>query len=94
MAALGLICWQFLLSNPGMFVTDPLPGTMQLQENLLIAGAVLVILVGYDIRRYLKSSASCKDQFKQYQSQISELFDEILSVENDAKQTQVRINAA
>ena len=75
LAALALVSWQFLLANPGLFATDPLPGPMQLQENLLIAGAVLVMLVGYDIRRYLKSSTRCKDQFKQYQAQISELFD-------------------
>jgi signal transduction histidine kinase len=75
LGALGVVCWQFLLANPGLFATDPLPGPMQFQENLLIAGAVLVMLVVFDIWHYLKSSARCKEQLKQYQARISELFD-------------------
>ena len=73
--ALTLVCWQFLLANPALFTTNPLPEPMRQQENLLIAGAVLVMLIIVDIWRYLKSSARCKHQLEQYQAQISELFD-------------------
>jgi len=48
---------------------------MRQPENLLIAGAVLVMLVVFDIWRYLKASARCNQQLKQYQVQINELFD-------------------
>ena len=75
LGALGMVCWQFLLANPGLFTTDPLPEPMRQPENLLIAGAVLVMLVVFDIWRYVKASARCKQQLQQYQAQISELFD-------------------
>jgi len=75
LGALGMVCWQFLLANPGLFVIDPLPAPMRQPENLLIAGAVLVMLVVFDIWRYVKANARCKDQLEQYQAQISELFD-------------------
>ena len=75
LGALALVYWQFLLANPALLATDPLPEPMRQQENLLIAGAVLVMLIGFDIWRYLKSSTRCKDQLQQYQAQISELFD-------------------
>lgn len=75
LGALGMVCWQFLLANPGLFSTDPLPEPMRQPENLLIAGALLVLLVMFDIWHFLKSSRRCKTQVKQYQDQISELFD-------------------
>ena len=75
LGALALVCWQFLLANPELLAIDPLPEPMRQQKNLLIAGAVLVMLIGFDIWQYLKSSTRCKDQLQQYQAQISELFD-------------------
>ena len=75
LGALGLICWQFLLANPELFATDLLPQPMRQAENLPLAGAVLVMLVVFDIWRFLKAGRRCKDQLKQHQDQISELFD-------------------
>lgn len=75
LGAMGMVCWQFLLANPGLFENDPLPTLMQQPENLLTAGAVLVMLVVFDIWRYVKASARCKQQLRQYQAQISDLFD-------------------
>ena len=57
LGALSMICWQFLLANPGLFATEPLPEPMRQAQNLLIAGAVLVLLVVFDIWYYLKSTA-------------------------------------
>ena len=75
LGALGLICWQFILANPELFATDLLPQPMRKTENLPLAGAVLVMLVVFDIWRFLKAGRRCKDQLKQHQDQISELFD-------------------
>jgi len=75
LGALSMICWQFLLANPGLFATEPLPEPMRQAQNLLIAGAVLVLLVVFDIWYYLKSTARSRNQLQQYQAQISELFD-------------------
>ena len=75
LGALIVVCWQFQLANSDLFATDLLPVAMRQQENLLSAGALLVLLFMFDIWWYMKSSARCKDQLKQHQAQISELFD-------------------
>jgi len=75
LGALVMVCWQFLLANPGLFATEPLPELMRQSQNLLIAGAVLVLLVVFDIWHYLKTTTRSKNQLQQYQAQISELFD-------------------
>ena len=74
LGALMMVCWQFQLANPGVFVTQRLPEPMQQQGMLLSAGAVLVMFILFDIWRYIKSSARCRDQLSQHQAQISELF--------------------
>ena len=75
LGALAMVCWQFLLANPGLFATEPLPELMRQPQMLLIAGAVLVLLVVFDIRHYLKATTRSKHRLQQYQAQISELFD-------------------
>ena len=75
LGALAMVCWQFLLANPGLFATEPLPELMRQSQNLLIAGALLLLLVVFDIWHYLKSTTRSKNQLQQYQAQISELFD-------------------
>jgi signal transduction histidine kinase len=75
LGALVMVCWQFLLANPGLFATEPLPELMRQAQNLLIGGAVLVLLVVFDIWHYLKSTTRSRNQLQQYQAQINELFD-------------------
>ena len=75
MAALVVVAWQFMLANAALFEKPPLPESMLQQDKLLIAGAVLVLLVAFDIWRFVKASTRCKQQLSQYQDQISELFD-------------------
>ncbi|MDH3633118.1 MAG: ATP-binding protein [Gammaproteobacteria bacterium] len=75
LAALAVITWQFLLANAALFTEHPLPESMRQQDRLLIAGAVLVLLMTFDAWRFLKASARCKEQLRQHQDQISELFD-------------------
>ncbi|MGB5327260.1 MAG: hypothetical protein WBO58_03495, partial [Gammaproteobacteria bacterium] len=75
LGALAMVCWQFLLANPGLFRTEPLPELMRQSQNLLIAGAVLVLLVVFDIWHYLKATTRSKNRLQQYQAQISELLD-------------------
>ena len=75
LGALAVVVWQFMLAHKELFSADILPAPLQQQDNMLIAGALLLLLVVFDIWRYLKMSARCRDQLKQYQQQISELFD-------------------
>ena len=75
LGALAMVCWQFLLANPGLFTAEPLPQLMRQSQSLLIAGALLVLMVVFDIWLYLKSTARSKHQLQQYQAQINELFD-------------------
>jgi signal transduction histidine kinase len=75
LAALAVVSWQFMLAHRELFSADLLPPPLQRQENVLIALALLLLLVLFDIWRYLKSRARGRQQLKQYQQQISELFD-------------------
>jgi signal transduction histidine kinase len=75
LAALAVVTWQFLLANAVLFTEHPLPESMRQQDSLLIAGAALVLLMAFDVWRFLKASARCKEQLRQHQDQISELFD-------------------
>ena len=75
LAALTVVAWQFLLANAALFEEPPLPQSMRQQDMLLVAGAVLLLLVVFDIWRFLKASTRCREQLVQYQDQISELFD-------------------
>ena len=75
LAALMVVAWQFLLANAALFTEHPLPESLRQQDRLLIAGAALVFLMVFDAWRFLKASARCKEQLRQHQDQISELFD-------------------
>ena len=75
LGALAIITWQFMLANAELFSADVLPPLLRRQDHMLIALALLVLLVAFDIWRYIKTSARCRKQLKQYQQKISELFD-------------------
>ena len=75
LVALVVVIWQFMLANAALFTDHHLPEPMQQQENLLIACGVLVLLIVFDVWRFLKASTRSKEQLKQHQDQIGELFD-------------------
>jgi len=75
LGALILVSWQFLLANPGLTVDNPLPPILLREDYLLIALALLLLAVILDIWLFLKARARCKNQLKQFQGQIGELFD-------------------
>ena len=68
LAALAVVTWQFLLANAALFTEHPLPESMRQQDSLLIAGAVLVLLMAFDVWRFVRASARCKDQLRQHQA--------------------------
>jgi signal transduction histidine kinase len=74
-AAMVLVVWQFSLANIELFGGDILPAQLQRQEAILTAGAVLILLILFDITRFVKALSGYRNRLKKYESQISELFD-------------------
>ncbi len=75
LGALAIVSWQFTLANADLFTPEGLPAPLLQSDNLLIALALLLLLIFMDIWRFLKQSERCRAQLKQFQDQISELFD-------------------
>ncbi len=75
LGALVLVAWQILIANPALLAGYRLPAVLQQQDALPIAAAALLLLVAIDIRRFLRAGARSREQIKQYQEQIGELFD-------------------
>ncbi len=75
LGALALIAWQYTLANPELLVRDNWPAWTLEPYNLPIAAAGLVLLIIFDAWRFIDSSARSRQQLRQYQTQIGELFD-------------------
>lgn len=75
LVAISFVAWQFALANSELFPLQKLPAPLQGQQYLLFAVALLLALVSFDIWRFVKASRRCREQLRQYQDQISELFD-------------------
>lgn len=75
LAAITFLAWQFALANAALIPLERLPPALQGQQNLPAAAALLLLLVMFDIWRFFKANRRCRAQLKQYQEQISELFD-------------------
>jgi signal transduction histidine kinase len=75
LGAMFIIGWQFILMHPGIVDSNRLTRQLLRQDYLLIATAGLLLLVIYDVRRYIKSNARYRDQLQHYRNQIGELFD-------------------
>ncbi len=73
--ALVIVAWQFVLSNMELIDPHRLPELLTRQSSLIAAAAILVLLILFDITHFVKALAGYKTQLKQYQGQISELFD-------------------
>lgn len=75
LGAITFVTWQFALNNAGLFPLEQLPQQLQGQEHLLSAVVLLMALIVFDIWRFARASRRYRAQLKQYQEQISELFD-------------------
>jgi len=75
LGAIALVVWQFALTNAELFPLERLPAPLQQQDNILVGVALLLALVIFDIWRFTKASRRYRTQLRQYQEQISELFD-------------------
>jgi len=75
LAAITLIGWQFVLANAALLDLERLPVALLRQENLLVGSAALLLLVGFDVWRFVNARRRCREQLRQHQTQISELFD-------------------
>ena len=75
LGATAIVAWQLALTHANLLPVERLPAPLQHQENLLIGAAALLLLIFFDIWRFVKASRRCRDQLRQHQDQISELFD-------------------
>ncbi len=75
LGALLLIGWLVLRVNADLFPQTGLPEPLTRDELLPLALAVFILLIAFDIWRFARASARCRDQLRQLQGQISELFD-------------------
>jgi len=73
--ALVIVAWQFILSNMELIDPHRLPELLTRQSSIIAAAAILILLILFDITHFVKALAGYKTQLKQYQGQISELFD-------------------
>lgn len=78
LSTLGLILfvvWQYALNNGSWLPLAQMPAPLLQQENLPGAFALLLGLVIFDSWRFIKAKQRYRAQLRQYQDQISELFD-------------------
>jgi len=75
LSALIIIGWQYVLANQTLILPYELPEPLLRQDVLLSALAILLLLVLFDITRFVKAWAGYKAQLIQHEEQIAELFD-------------------
>ena len=73
--ALLLLAWQFLLLNPGLIEAQHMPAFAQRTDYLPFAAALLLLVIVFDVRRFLRAQQRYREQLNRYQQQIAELFD-------------------
>ena len=74
-AALLLLLWQFVLANREWLDLPELPAQLLRQESIITGAAVLLVIILFDVSHFFKTLAGYRDRLKQYDLQISELFD-------------------
>jgi signal transduction histidine kinase len=80
LGAMLVVLWQFALVHGGMFrfgdySFEDLPAPIRDADNWPFAAAALLLLIGFDIWRYLRSRRRYRDQIAQFREQLNELFD-------------------
>ena len=75
LGAILFVVWQFALNNADLFPLERLPAQLRGQDYLLTATALFLALVIFDFWRFARSNRRYRRQLRQYQEQISELFD-------------------
>ena len=74
-AALFIICWQLVRVEPEMVLPYQLPEIFLQNEILIAAVAIWLLLVAFDVSRFVKAWVGYKAQLIQHEEQIAELFD-------------------
>ena len=81
LGAIFMVAWQYLLSGrqgsalESLLRPEQVPPALLDADNLPFGFALLALLIGFDIWRYLVARRRSREQMRQYQEQISELFD-------------------
>ena len=75
LGALLIVSWQFVLMHPQLIDSHRLTRQLLRQDYLLLAAAGLLLLVIYDMRRFILAKRRYQHQLQQYSHQIGELFD-------------------
>jgi signal transduction histidine kinase len=73
LGALLIVSWQFVLLHPQLIDSNRLTRQLLRQDYLLIAAAGLLLLVIYDVRRFIQANRRYQHQLQQYSNQIGEL---------------------
>lgn len=72
LGALLFVAWQISLSNG---YADKLPELMLRDDAILVAAVLLLLLLAFDISRFVEARKRWQGQLRQYQDQIGDLFD-------------------
>lgn len=80
LGAILVVLWQFALGHAEIFQFDgyrfeDLPAPIRDGDNWPFAAAVLLLLVGFDIWRYIRGRRRYREQLAQFREQLNELFD-------------------
>ena len=80
LGALTVVSWQFALANPVAFEFDDwgwsdLPQPIQDASNWPFAAAALLLLLAFDLWRYVGVKRKYRVQLNQFQQQLAELFE-------------------
>ena len=75
LGALLIVSWQFLLMRPQLIDSNQLTRQLLRQDYLLIAAIGLLLLIIYDVRRFIQAKRRYQHQLQQYSKQIGELSD-------------------
>ena len=72
--ALNVIIWQLLVSYSDALIPYTLPEPLFRQDYFLVAAIILVLLIIFDITRFLRTRVNYDRQLLKYESKISDLF--------------------
>ena len=72
--AINLIGWQLLVSNSHLIDPYPIPALLLRQDYFIVACVSFLLLVVFDITRFLRARKQYDAQLLKYESQISDLF--------------------
>lgn len=72
--AINLVAWQILISSSHLLDPYPIPALLLRQDYFLAACGIFILLIVFDVNRFLRARKQYDDQLIKYESQISDLF--------------------